>query len=205
MQHYTEASRKALAKQVRASGIPDALNVFKTRSLAQLNASAEHIRGFTVASRERVIVNPRYIPKPPAEPMSEETKEFFRRKAEVERSFRPKKPPKPKREDAYKGDEVIGLLVAGNPCRPGTAAHAVFECYRHGMTVAEFAAAAAKACPGKLRPVDYVIYDSRKGRIAVGAAGSKPGPAPKPEPKKKPAPKAPAKPAKSKPKLKRKK
>lgn len=55
-----------------------------------------------------------------------------------------------------------------NPCRPGTAAHAIFELYRDGMTVAKFNKVAAGTCPGRLRPVDYLIYDSRKGRITVG-------------------------------------
>lgn len=81
-----------------------------------------------------------------------------------------KRLPKPRREDAYQPTDVIRVLADKNPCREGTAAHAVFKKYRDGMTVAAFAKAAASACPGRLRPVDYLIYDSKKGRISVGTA-----------------------------------
>lgn len=79
------------------------------------------------------------------------------------------KPRKPRREDEYQHGDFVTVLVDANPCRPGTAAHAVFACYRSGMTVAQFIDGAASKCPGKLRPIDYLIYDSRKGRISVGA------------------------------------
>lgn len=77
--------------------------------------------------------------------------------------------PRPRREDAFRPTDVVRVLLDRNPCRPGTAAHAIFEKYRTGMTVAEFEKAAAKTCPGRLRPVDYLIYDSKKGRISVGS------------------------------------
>ena len=84
--------------------------------------------------------------------------------ARAKRAARPKKP---RREELFAPDAVITVLAEGNPCREGTAAHAVFEKYRTGMTVAQFEAAAEDVCPGKLRPVDYLVYDSRRGRIAI--------------------------------------
>ncbi len=89
------------------------------------------------------------------------------------RAPKPKRLPKPRREDAYQPADVIRVLAEKNPCRPGTAAHAVFEKYRDGMTVAQFTKAAVGACPGRLRPIDYLIYDSKKGRISVGPGAKK--------------------------------
>lgn len=104
-----------------------------------------------------------------------------RREASLERvaELRAKRPPKakrlpkPRREDAYQPADVIRVLSKKNPCRPGTAAHAVFEKYRDGMSVAQFTKAAASVCPGRLRPVDYLIYDSKKGRISIAAVSGK--------------------------------
>lgn len=84
---------------------------------------------------------------------------------------RPPSPPREKKKarvDLFSPADVITVLAEANPCRPGSAAHAVFEKYQTGMTVAEFDKAVKAACPGKLRPVDYLVYDSCKGRIAVG-------------------------------------
>lgn len=96
----------------------------------------------------------------------------LKRVAEIRAKHPPKakRLPKPRREDAYQPTDVVRILVEKNPCRPGTAACAVFAKYRDGMTVAQFAKAAADVCPGRLRPVDYLIYDSKKGRISVGPA-----------------------------------
>lgn len=77
--------------------------------------------------------------------------------------------PRPRREDAFSPDAVIEVLLDANPCRAGTAAHAVFAKYKTGMTVAKFTKAVEGLCPGRLRAIDYLIYDARKGRIAVGA------------------------------------
>ena len=80
-----------------------------------------------------------------------------------------KKAKKKTRDCLFSPADVITVRAPANPCRPGSAAHAVFEKYRTGMTVAEFDAAVRAVCPGKLRPIDYLVYDSRKGRIAVGS------------------------------------
>jgi len=93
----------------------------------------------------------------------------------AKRAIRALRPKKPRREELFAPSAIIRVLVEGNPCKEGSAAHAVFEMYRTGMTVAAFKKATAGACPGKLRPVDYLVYDSRKGRIAV-----EPAAAPKP-------------------------
>lgn len=88
--------------------------------------------------------------------------------AEERKAEREARPRKPKREDLHKQTDVITVLKRKNPCKPGTAAHAIFACYRSGMTVAQFTAAVEGKCPGKLRPVDYLVYDARKQRIMVG-------------------------------------
>ena len=85
-----------------------------------------------------------------------------------DRAKRALRPKKPQREALFAPAAVITVLTEQNPCREGTAAHAVFEKYRTGMTVAQFEAAARGACPSKICPVDYLVHDLRRGRIAVG-------------------------------------
>lgn len=91
-----------------------------------------------------------------------------RAEAREARAAKKVRAPRPRREDAFPPDAVIEVLLDANPCRAGTAAHTVFAKYKTGMTVAKFTKAVEGLCPGRLRAIDYLIYDARKGRIAVG-------------------------------------
>lgn len=179
----TEASKLACPNDGNSLDFPEELRVENRRPLtAEQQARVDAAMARSGAARQE-----RTDPRKPkglswgewdAHLAAEATS---KREASLERAaeLRAKRPPKakrlpkPRREDAYQPADVIRVLSEKNPCRPGTAAHAVFEKYRDGMSVAQFTKAAASVCPGRLRPVDYLIYDSKKGRISIAAVSGK--------------------------------
>lgn len=70
-------------------------------------------------------------------------------------------------------DAKIHLLVQANPKRPGSKAHAVFENYRHGMTVKEFTEAVGGDATA------HLVYDAKHGHIKID--GHEPGPVVEPK------------------------
>lgn len=61
---------------------------------------------------------------------------------------------------------VITVLVESNPKRPGSKAHAVFEHYKNGQTIAEFADSLAAADLGK-EATPNLVYDAKHGFITI--------------------------------------
>lgn len=78
---------------------------------------------------------------------------------------KPKREPRPTVADRLAGAR-IRLVAKDNPYREGTAGHAVFALYRDGMTIPAFEKK-AEGKTGTRKPVDMLMHDVRKGRVAL--------------------------------------
>lgn len=83
-------------------------------------------------------------------------------------------------QTSFNPAHVIHVLATTNPKRPGTKAHAAWQLYKPGQTVAQFAAAKVAATKTYSTVASQLKFDTKHGYIAILPPGQQPKkPAPK--------------------------